>query len=77
MGADCTQPPMEAVEEESADNPPGNAMVDEQPPIPTPETVDISLTNRSRMSYPILLGREYLLDRAIVDVSRGHIQDLQ
>ena len=190
MGADCAQPPMEVVEEESADNPPGNAMAVEQPPIPTPETndtldvsplkttdgrlilgsvetvrldplgiiyearidtgaetssidaqnivpferdgrrwvrfelqdagqsepvvvekrirrfvlvsqtnvaepdrrpvvrmriqvgastetVDISLTNRSRMSYPILLGREYLLDRAIVDVSRGHIQDLQ
>ena len=43
----------------------------------TIETVDISLTNRSRMSFPILLGREFLLDRAVVDVSRSHIQDLQ
>lgn len=43
----------------------------------TMETVDISLTDRSRMSFPILLGREFLLDRAIVDVSRSHIQDLQ
>ncbi len=190
MGADCTPPPMEVVEEEAADNPPENAVADDQKPNPIPdandtmdvspmqtadgrlilgtvetvrldplgiiyearidtgaetssidaqnivlferdgrrwvrfelqdagqnepvvvekrvrrfvlvsqtnslepdrrpvvrmriqvgasiETVDISLTNRSRMSYPILLGREYLLDRAIVDVSRGHIQDLQ
>lgn len=43
----------------------------------TMETVDISLTDRSRMSFPVLLGREFLLDRAIVDVSRSHIQDLQ
>ena len=36
------------------------------------ERVDVSLSNRSDFSYPLLVGRNLLTDTAIVDVSRRH-----
>ena len=34
------------------------------------QTREFSLTDRSGFEYPVLLGRNYLLDAAIVDVSK-------
>ncbi len=42
---------------------------------PLRRLVEVTLTDRSRMEYPVLIGRNFLLDSAIVDVSRrnsGH-----
>ncbi len=42
---------------------------------PLHRQVEVTLTDRSHMKYPMLLGRNFLLDSAIVDVSRrnsGH-----
>ncbi len=42
---------------------------------PLRRQVEVTLTDRSHMEYPILIGRNFLLDSAIVDVSRrnsGH-----
>ena len=36
------------------------------------ELVDVTLTDRSQMDYPLLIGRNFLTDTAIVDVSRRH-----
>jgi len=36
------------------------------------ELVDVTLTNRSDFSYPLLVGRNLLTDTAIVDVSRKY-----
>jgi len=41
---------------------------------PTSEVIAFSLTDRSRMTYPVLLGRQYLLDRAVIDISHSHLQ---
>ena len=38
------------------------------------EVAEFTLTDRTQMSYPILLGREFLRDVAIVDVARENIQ---
>lgn len=41
------------------------------------EDVDFTLTNRSEMIYPILLGRRFLQDIAVVDVSLKFTQPLE
>ncbi|MFO1370196.1 MAG: ATP-dependent zinc protease [Marinagarivorans sp.] len=41
------------------------------------EDVDFTLTNRSEMNYPILLGRRFLQDIAVVDVSLKFTQPLE
>ena len=39
------------------------------------QRTEFTLTNRSRMTYPILLGRAFLLDLYVVDVSRSYTHD--
>lgn len=39
------------------------------------ETVDVTLTDRSGYVYQVLIGRNFLRDRAVVDVSRKFIAD--
>ncbi|NBW70108.1 MAG: hypothetical protein EBR32_01665 [Bacteroidetes bacterium] len=34
---------------------------------------ELSLTDRSEMKYPVLLGRKFLLNRFLVDVSRSNV----
>jgi hypothetical protein len=41
------------------------------------DEVDFSLTNRAEMNYPILLGRRFLQDIAVVDVSLKFTQPLE
>lgn len=41
------------------------------------EEVDFTLTNRSEMNYPILLGQRFLQDIAIVDVALKFTQSLE
>lgn len=41
------------------------------------EDVDFTLTNRAEMNYPILLGRRFLQDIAVVDVSLKFTQSLE
>ena len=38
------------------------------------ESTEFTLTDRSRMTYPVLLGRDFLKDIAVVDVARKYIQ---
>ena len=38
------------------------------------EVAEFTLTDRTQMSYPILLGREFLRDVAVVDVAKKNIQ---
>jgi len=38
------------------------------------DLIDFNLRDRSRMTYPVLLGRRYLSDRALIDISRTNIQ---
>jgi hypothetical protein len=38
------------------------------------EKTQFTLSNRTKMDYPILLGREFIKDRALVDVSRDYIE---
>lgn len=38
------------------------------------DTAEFTLTDRSHMTYPILLGREFLKDIAVVDVAQKHVQ---
>lgn len=38
------------------------------------EIAEFTLTDRTQMSYPILLGREFLQDVAVVDVARDNVQ---
>lgn len=38
------------------------------------EIAEFTLTDRTQMNYPILLGREFLRDVAVVDVARHHVQ---
>ena len=35
--------------------------------------VELSLTDRSEMKYPVLLGRKFLLNRFLVDVSKSNV----
>lgn len=39
------------------------------------QTTEFTLTNRGRMTYPILLGRTFLLDLYVIDVSRSYTHD--
>jgi len=39
------------------------------------QSTEFTLTDRSRMTYPVLLGRAFLLDLYVVDVSRSYTQD--
>ena len=39
------------------------------------QTTEFTLTDRSRMTYPILLGRAFLMDLYIVDVSQSYTHD--
>jgi hypothetical protein len=41
------------------------------------EDVDFTLTNRAEMNYPILLGRRFLQDIAVVDVALKFTQSLE
>lgn len=36
-------------------------------------TIELSLTNRSEMKYPVLLGRKFLTGRFLVDVSKKYL----
>jgi hypothetical protein len=36
------------------------------------QTTEFTLTDRSRMTYPVLLGRAFLMDLYVVDVSRSY-----
>jgi hypothetical protein len=38
------------------------------------EKADFSLTDRSKMDFPVLLGREFIKDIAVVDVARENVQ---
>lgn len=38
------------------------------------EVAEFTLTDRTQMTYPILLGREFLRDVAVVDVARENVQ---
>lgn len=38
------------------------------------EVAEFTLTNRTQMGYPILLGREFLRDVAVVDVAKTNVQ---
>ncbi len=40
------------------------------------DLIEFNLTDRSEMTYPILLGRRFLMDRAVIDISQNYIQDL-
>lgn len=40
---------------------------------PKPLSASITLTNREKMQYPLLIGRKYLCKRFIVDVSQEYI----
>jgi hypothetical protein len=39
------------------------------------QTTEFTLTDRSRMTYPVLLGRAFLMDLYVVDVSRSYTHD--
>ncbi|WP_199797595.1 ATP-dependent zinc protease family protein [Pseudazoarcus pumilus] len=36
------------------------------------QTVEFTLNDRAHLSYPVLLGRRFLMDQAVVDVSRSY-----
>ena len=38
------------------------------------EKTEFTLTDRSQMTYPVLLGREFLKDIAVVDIARKNVQ---
>lgn len=38
--------------------------------------IELSLSDRSEMKYPVLLGRKFLRHRFIVDVSKKHIHEI-
>lgn len=42
---------------------------------PIREYVEFTLNDRTHLDYPVLLGRRFLLDIAMVDVARQHIHD--
>ena len=37
------------------------------------QRTEFTLTDRSRMTYPVLLGRAFLIDLYVVDVARSYI----
>ncbi|MEQ9090435.1 MAG: ATP-dependent zinc protease [Balneola sp.] len=37
--------------------------------------IELSLTNRSEMKYPILVGRKFLKNKFLVDVSKKHLSN--
>ncbi len=39
------------------------------------QTTEFTLTDRGRMTYPILLGRAFLMDLYVVDVSRSYTHE--
>ncbi len=39
------------------------------------QTTEFTLTDRSRMTYPVLLGRAFLMDLYVVDVSRSYTHE--
>jgi len=39
------------------------------------QTTEFTLSNRGRMTYPIMLGRAFLMDLYVVDVSRSYTHD--
>lgn len=41
----------------------------------TRSRIDVNLTNRTNFEYPMLIGRNFLTDSLIVDVSRHHTLD--
>jgi hypothetical protein len=41
----------------------------------TRSRIDVNLTNRNNFEYPMLIGRNFLTDSLIVDVSRNHTLD--
>ena len=36
------------------------------------QTTEFTLTDRSNMTYPVLLGRAFLMDLYVVDVARSY-----
>jgi len=36
--------------------------------------IELSLTNRSEMKYPLLIGRKFLKNKFLVDVSKKHLK---
>jgi len=38
------------------------------------EVAEFTLNDRTQMTYPILLGREFLRDVAVVDVAKDNVQ---
>lgn len=39
------------------------------------QTTEFTLTDRSRMTYPVLLGRAFLMDLYVIDVSRSYTHE--
>lgn len=39
------------------------------------EEIEVTLADRSKFTYPLLIGRNFLTDTAVVDVSRHHVTD--
>lgn len=37
------------------------------------DRVEVSLTDRSDFTYPVLIGRNFMMDRAIIDVSKKYV----
>lgn len=44
---------------------------------PIKETLEVTLTDRGHYNYPVLIGRNFLLDRYIVDVSEKFIHKIE
>ncbi|MAY70271.1 MAG: ATP-dependent zinc protease [Halomonas sp.] len=42
---------------------------------PLREQVEFTLNDRTHLSYPVLLGRRFLLDIAVIDVARHYLHD--
>lgn len=42
---------------------------------PLRESVEFTLSDRTHLDYPVLLGRRFLMDIAIIDVARRHVHD--
>jgi len=40
------------------------------------ERVEVSLTDRSDFTFPVLIGRNFLVDRAVIDVSKKYVAKL-
>src|SRR5699024_6517088 len=42
---------------------------------PIRQHVEFTLNDRTHLEYPVLLGRRFLLDIAVVDVARQHVHE--